>query len=230
MVDIISRPIFGISITLITYLIGLYLKKKSGKFYFQPILVSLILIIVFLKIFKISYEGYNVGGQYISYLLKPATVALAIPMYKKIHLLKEKALIILATTFFSALLGVLLVYFLGWFTGADKLLIFSMIPKAVTTPIAVGISEEIGGEISLTGGMVIFNGLLGGMFGIKLHDLFRIKSQLARGLSMGISAHGIGTARILEESEFEGAVSVLAIGLMGFFTAVIVPIFVALLN
>jgi len=224
LLEIINQPVFGITLTLITYYTGLYLRKKWDILLFEPILVSMVLIILTLELFNIEFDSYYLGGEYISFLLGPATVALAIPMYQKITLLKKKAKLILISTFCGAVLGILLVIYLGIIVGTGEELLISMVPKAVTTPIAVGISEEIGGEPSLTVGVVILNGLLGGMFGVKLLNLLNIKSSLARGLTMGMSSHGIGTARALEENDLEGALSGLAIGLMGFFTALTAPL------
>lgn len=229
MTYITENPAFGIVLTLSTYYLGLKLKKKKDTALFHPFLVSLVLIISVLIFLDLDFTSYNQGGEYISYLLQPATVALAIPMYRKIELLKEKAPVILGTTFLGAIWGILLVLLFGFVISPDPKLLISMVPKAVTTPIAMGISAEIGGIVSLTVAMVIFNGLLGGLFGVKLLNLLNIASPLARGLSMGMSAHGIGTGRMLEESELEGAISGLAIGLMGFFTALATPLLVHLL-
>jgi len=223
---IIENPVFGIAVTLFTYYLGLCLRKRKKSLLFHPFLISLVLIILILELFNIDYASYNQGGEYITYLLQPATVALAVPMYRKIDLLRKKAPVILGTTFVGAVWGILIVLGLGYLTGTGTELLISMVPKATTTPIAVGISAEIGGQASLTVGMVILNGLLGGMFGLKLLKYFKITSPIARGLSMGMSAHGIGTGRILEESEAEGAVSGLAIGLMGFFTALTAPLII----
>ena len=227
--EIINQPVFGITLTLITYYIGLYFRKKWDILLFEPILISMVLIIITLELLNIDFDSYYQGGEYISFLLGPATVALAIPMYRKITLLKKRAKLILISTFCGAVLGILLVIYLGKIVGTGEEFLISMVPKAVTTPIAVGISEEIGGEPSLTVGVVILNGLLGGMFGVKLLNLLNIKSSLARGLTMGMSSHGIGTARALEENDLEGALSGLAIGLMGFFTALTAPFIVNIL-
>ncbi len=221
--DLINEPVFGITLTLLTYFVGLFISKRKKNMFFHPLLISLVLIILFLLFFNIEFDSYYQGGEYISYLLGPATVALALPMYRKLKLLKKEAFLILLSTFLGALLGILLVFFLGYIARTEPLFLISMVPKAVTTPIAVGISGQIGGELSLTVGMVILNGLLGGMFGPELFKLLGIKSALARGLTMGMTAHGLGTARALEESELEGALSGLAIGLMGFFTSLLAP-------
>ncbi len=223
--ELINEPVFGIALTLFTYYLGLRLRQKWNIILFEPILISILLIIVSLEMFNIDFETYNQGGEYISFLLGPATVALALPMYRKIDLLKEKAGLIMFSTGLGALVGIFIVILLGQILGINLNLLISMVPKAVTTPIAIGISTEIGGEASITVGMVILNGILGGMFGIKLLELFKVKSSLARGLTMGITAHGIGTGRILKESKLEGALSGLAIGLMGFFTALMAPFF-----
>ena len=230
MTQIIENPAFGIVLTLSTYYLGLKLKKKKDIALFHPFLVSLVLILLILVILDLDFDSYNQGGKYISYLLQPATVALAIPMYRKIDLLKKKAPIILGATFIGAIWGILLVFLLGFMVNTGSEILISMVPKAVTTPIAMGISAEIGGIVSLTVAMVILNGLLGGMFGVKVLHIFNITSPLARGLAMGMSAHGIGTGRMLEESELEGAISGLAIGLMGFFTALAAPVLINLLG
>ena len=224
--DIVSEPVFGITLTLAAYLLGLVIYRKTKSVLLHPMLTALVLIVAFLMLTGISYESYNTGGQLITFLLGPATVALAIPMYRQIKLLRENLVTILASNLFAASFGVLLVPVLGIISGADPLFMISVVPKSVTTPIAVGIAEQLGGEPSLTVSLTIVHGLLGGMFGPELHRLFRIKSKMARGLTMGMTAHGLGTARALEESEYEGALAGLAIGLMGLFTALTAPLIV----
>ena len=227
---VLEQPVFGITLTLGAYFLGRILYKKKKTALFHPILVSLFIIFACLIVFDISFESYNNGGDYISILLGPATVALAIPMYKKIELLKENVLVILLSVFFSSLIAILMVVGLGIILETDKLLLLSLIPKSVTTPIAVEVSEQIGGIMAITAAAVILTGLLGGMFGPELNKLFKVKSTIAKGMTMGITAHGIGTARALEESEQEGALSGLAICLMGFFTAINTPLFLTVLR
>ncbi|MFW6030275.1 MAG: LrgB family protein [Halanaerobiales bacterium] len=222
------QPIFSLTLTLGSYFLGCVLYKKKKIALLHPILISLFMISILLFIFDIGYETYYSGGQFISIYLGPATVALAIPIYKKLKLLKENVIIILLSTFLSSIIAIIFVVGMGLFLRADNLLLLSLIPKSVTTPIAIEITDQIDGIMSLTAGAVIITGLLGGMFGPELNKIFGIKSTIAKGLTMGITAHGIGTARALEENEQEGVLSGLAICLMGFFTAINTPIIISI--
>ncbi len=227
--DFIADPVFGVTLTLAAYFIGIIVYKKTGSMYLHPMLVALVLIAAFLLLTGIEYDTYNRGGELITFLLGPATVALAIPMHKHQKLLKKNAVVILAGTAAGAVAGVLLVLLLGLLTGAGHLFKISVISKSVTTPIAVGITDRLGGAASLTVVFTILHGLVGGIFGPRLLDLLRVRSRLARGLTMGMLSHGLGTARALEESEMEGALAGLAIGLMGFFTALAAPLLIQLI-
>ncbi len=228
-VDFFSDPVFGVMLTLAGYFAGLIIYKKTGSMLLHPMLTSMVMIITVLMVSGIDYETYNEGGQYITFLLGPATVALAIPMYRQIELLKKNIMVILSSTIFISVCGILLVIFLGLITGADSIFIVSAIPKSVTTPIAVGITRELAGKPSLTVSLTLIHGLLGGMFGPCFLYLFGIKTKMARGLTMGMLSHGLGTARALDEDEYEGALAGLAIGLMGFFTAVFAPVLAGLI-
>ncbi|MEJ6951371.1 LrgB family protein [Natronospora cellulosivora (SeqCode)] len=229
-IEFAQEPVFGITLTIGAYFLGCFLYKKKKIAIFHPILVSLFIIFSCLIVFDISFDSYNNGGRYISILLGPATVALAIPMYKKLELLKENLIVILLSILLSSFIAILMVVGLGIILNTDNLLLLSLIPKSVTTPIAVEISEQIGGIMALTAAAVIVTGLLGGMFGPELNRLFKVKSTIAKGMTMGITAHGLGTARALEESEQEGALGGLAICVMGFFTAINAPILLLVLE
>lgn len=230
LIEISKQPAFGIVLTLMAYYIGLLIVKKTGNKLIHPLLTSFVLIIIILMLTGVDYKDYNNGGNYIVFLLGPATVALAIPLYRKMNLLKENFVLILSSTIFSSIMGILIVILLGLAVGTETVLLASLVPKAVTVPFAVGISEKLGGIPSLTIGAVFINGILGGIFGPALHRLLKVKTQMAKGLSMGINSHAVGTARAFEESELEGALSTIAFSLMGIFTTLAVPIIYSLFS
>lgn len=228
--EIASEPAFGITLTLFAYYLGLVFVKKTDIKALHPIILSFGLIVIFLSVTGIDIKSYHNGAKYITFLLGPATVALAIPLYHKLELLKRNLFLILSSTALGSIFGVVVIILLGTAVNTDSVLLASFVPKAATTPIAVGISEKLGGVSSLTILGTMINGLLGGMFGPPLHKILKIRTDMARGLSMGMAAHGIGTARAFDEDELQGALSTVAFSLMGVFTALTAPIIYSLLS
>lgn len=216
----------GIIISLVVFEIGVFLFKKSKNFFlFTPLFVAMVLGVIVLKVTGISYEQYNEGGKYISFFLEPATVAFAIPLYKKRDVLKKYWFeIVLALTIGSigSLFSVIVV---GKLIHMHPAIIASILPQAATTAIAVPISESIGGVASITAFTVIFNGVLTYALGKMALRYFRIKDEFAQGLSLGAAGHALGVAVSMELGETETAMASIAVVIVGLVTVVVVPIF-----
>ena len=216
----------GIIISLVVFEIGVFLFKKSKNFFlFTPLFVAMVLGVIVLKVTGISYEQYNEGGKYISFFLEPATVAFAIPLYKKREVLKKYWFeIVLALTIGSigSLFSVIVV---GKLIHMHPAIIASILPQAATTAIAVPISESIGGVASITAFTVIFNGVLTYALGKMALRYFRIKDEIAQGLSLGAAGHALGVAVSMELGETETAMASIAVVIAGLVTVVVVPIF-----
>lgn len=215
---------FGMFISVFAYLIGMRLKEKLGWAVLNPLLVAIILVIVFLKASGISYTDYNEGAGYISYFLTPATVCLAIPLYKQLELLKKNlAAVLIAIT--SGVAGsVLSVFAMSLVFRLEHVHYVSLLPKSITTAIGMGVSEEAGGIVTITIVSIILTGILGNIVAEGWFKLIGVKEPIARGLALGTAAHAIGTAKALELGEIEGAMSSLSIAVAGIMTVVAVPL------
>lgn len=224
MKDLISMPLFSIMISLVAFEIGCIINRKTKLAILNPLLISIGLLIIFLKYFNISVKEYNDGGQFITFLLSPATVVLAVPLYKKIKLLKAYALPIVAGIFFGTIGGMITIVLLCNLFGISKKISLSMIPKSITTPIGMAVSQQIGGIQSVTVAAIIITGIFGAIIGPVVFKVFRIKDKVAKGIALGCSAHAIGTSKAIELGEIEGGMSSLSIGLTGLITVIIAPI------
>ncbi|MBX4264855.1 LrgB family protein [Clostridium estertheticum] len=222
--DLITSPVFGVISSLIAYEIGLYIKKKGRLSIFNPLMIAVIILILFLTKFHIKYEDYNKGGQIISFFLFPATVALALPMYKKFVLFKENATPILIGIFSGAISGFISVVFLSKLFGLTDVLIKSLMPKSITTPIGIALSKQLGGLQSITVVAIIITGIIGSIGGPFLYKIFKINDKVALGIAMGASAHALGTARAMEIGEVEGAMSGLTMAISGVVTVLLYPL------
>lgn len=207
-----------------SYLLGQWVFKKTRIGVFHPMIISIAIIIAFLKITDIPYQTFEQGSQFVSFMLGPSVVALGYILYEQLAYLKGNVVSILTSIFIGSLVGIMSVILLAKLTGADQMLIHSLEPKSVTTPIAMSIAEQSGGNVSLTAVIVLFCGIFGSIIGPPILRLLGIKSSVAKGLAMGASAHGVGTAKAMEMGVIEGALSGLAIGLMGVMTALLIPI------
>ena len=224
----VSSIYFGIVLSLASYALGVWLNKKLKWSIFNPLLVSVIVVIGVLLIFDIDYESFNAGGKYISYLLTPATVCLAIPLYQQLHLLKthKKAVA------FGILAGVLSslgsILALSALFGLTHQQYVTLLPKSITTAIGIGVSEELGGIQAITVASIVLTGLLGNVTARGFCRLLRIKDPVAQGLAIGTSAHALGTAKALELGQVQGAMSSLAIVVAGLLTVVGASVFAML--
>ncbi|WP_029904738.1 LrgB family protein [Prevotella sp. 10(H)] len=217
--EFILMLIFG------SYLFGQWVFKKTKLGLLHPLIISLVIIIIFLKVSGVSYQTFEEGSRFVSFMLGPSVVALGYILYEQLAYLKGNVVSILTSIFMGSVVGILSVVILARLTGADEILIHSLEPKSVTTPIAMSIAEQSGGNVSLTAVIVLFCGIFGSIVGPPILRLLGIKSSVAKGLAMGASAHGVGTAKAMEMGVIEGALSGLAIGLMGVMTALLIPIF-----
>lgn len=219
-----ARPLSALLFTLLAYQAGLWLYQRSGRrTWCNPVLIAVLLLSGLLKLSDTDYATYFEGAQFVHFLLGPATVALAVPIYRQWQAVRRSiGAIAMALTCGSAtaITSALLV---GWAAGATPAVLASLAPKSVTTPIAMSLAEYGGGLVSLTAVLVIVTGILGAMVGPPLLDLIRVRDPHARGLALGAAAHGIGTARAVQESTAAAAFAGLAIGLNGLATALLLP-------
>lgn len=216
---------FGVFISIITYEIGVLIKKKLKLAIFNPLLISIALIIVFLLVFHIDYNVYESGAQYLSYFLTPATVALAVPLYEQIELLKKNWKAIVAGILSGALTSALCVLAVALLFRLDHKQYVTLLPKSITTAIGMGLSEELGGIVTITVAVIVVTGVIGNMFAESICKLFHITDPVAKGIGIGSASHAMGTAKAMEMGEIEGAMSSLSIAVSGLLTVVVSIIF-----
>jgi predicted murein hydrolase (TIGR00659 family) len=205
-------------------------QKKTGWVLLNPILLTIATLILFLKVSDISYETYSEGGELIAFWLKPAVVALGVPLYLQLEMIKKQLLPILLSQLVGCLVGVVSVVLIAKGLGASTDVICSLAPKSVTTPIAMEVSNATGGIPSLTAAVVVMVGLFGAVFGFKVLDMGRVKSPIAQGLSMGTASHAIGTSAAMEVSRKYGAYASLGLTLNGILTAILAPMVLRLMG
>lgn len=226
MIEVISNSsYFGVAISLVAFIIGIQLKKKLKWSILNPLLVSIVLVILSLVIFDIDYDSYNQGGKYISYFLTPATVCLAIPLYQQLDLLKKnfKAIMIgIMTGVLTSLVSILALSIL--FKLGHEIYV-TLLPKSITTAIGIAVSEELGGLKTITVASIVMTGISGNVIGEGVCKLFKIKNPISVGLALGTASHAIGTTKALELGEVQGAMSSLSIAISGLLTVVLAPIF-----
>ncbi len=216
---------FGVLVSIAAYELGMFLKKKWKLAIFNPLLLSVLAVMGILTLLDMDYDLYYEGAKYISYLLTPATVCLAVPLYEKLELLKRYPGAILGGILAGVLtsLGSVLVFaFLFGFTHEQYV---TLLPKSITTAIGMGISEELGGMTAITAAVIIITGVLGNMTAELVLRLFHIEDPIAKGIAIGSSSHAIGTAKAMEIGEVEGAMSSLAIAVTGLLTVIGVSVF-----
>ena len=216
---------FGVFISIITYEIGVLIKKKLKLAIFNPLLISIALIIVFLLAFHIKYNVYESGAQYLSYFLTPATVALAVPLYEQIEPLKKNWKAIVAGILSGALTSALCVLAVALVFQLDHKQYVTRLPKSITTAIGMGLSEELGGIVTITVAVIVVTGVIGNMFAESICKLFHITDPVAKGIGIGSASHAMGTAKAMEMGEIEGAMSSLSIAVSGLLTVVVSIIF-----
>jgi predicted murein hydrolase (TIGR00659 family) len=224
MTDILATPVFGVLISLLAFETGLWLNRKTRLSLLNPLLIAVALIILLIQLTPLSLEDYNRGGQIISFLLAPATVALAIPLYKSIRLLKESPGPILTGIVAGSLLSLLSIIFLSKLFHLSQELLLSMLPKSVTTPIGIALSEQLGGLPQVTVAAIVVTGIFGAVLAQPLFRILKITDPVAQGIAIGTASHVLGTAKALEIGEVEGAMSGLSISLAGLATVLMAPL------
>ncbi len=224
-----DRTLLYVTLTLFAFSIGKLINRKTGSFLANPILIAIAIVIIVLKLLQVNYSGYKQhGGDLISFFLGPAVVALGIPLYKQIRIISKNVRAIAVGIIAGCITGIITAAGVAKLLAAEGRTILTLAPKSVTTPIAMGITEKLGGIPSLTAVVVIITGILGALFAPEILRLAGVKSRLAIGLAIGTASHVIGTSRAFQIDELVGAVSGMAIGLNGITTAILAPILVKL--
>lgn len=219
---------FGVAVSLFTYWIGWKIQQKWKKPILNPLLISMILVILILTVFDVEYETYQYGAKYITYFLTPATICLAVPLYRQIQKLKENIVAIVISILCGCLAHVAMIAGIAALCNVDTILTFSLFPKSVTTAIALGVTEEIGGISAVTVVGVSFAGLMGAIVGPTVLKVAHITEPVAQGLAIGAASHAVGTSKAVELGEVQGAMSSLSIVVTGILTVIIVPIIAGL--
>jgi predicted murein hydrolase (TIGR00659 family) len=226
-----ASPLLGLTATLVSYQIAWRIYQHCGCHPLaNPVLISIAVLLVLLKASGTDYPTYFEGAKFVHFLLGPATVALAIPLYAQFHRVRAMLLPLALALLAGSLTAIVSAMAIAKALGASTATVLSLAPKSVTTPIAMGITEQLGGIPSLTAVLVIVTGILGAVGGRYLFRLIRVDDEAAQGFAIGLAAHGIGTARAIQMSEQTGAFSALAMSLNGLLTAVLVPTLVSLLR
>ena len=211
-------------LTLASYLLGVFIHRKSGISVLHPFITAMVVIIGVILIFKIPYSEYRAGNKLLDFLLGPSVVALALRLYDNLKIVKKNLVAILSAVTVGSIVGIAGVWVIGKMFGASSELVKSMEAKSVTVPIAIDVTSIAGGSTSLIAISVVLTGVLGAVFGPALINALKITNPVAKGVAMGCSAHGIGTGLAIELGAVEGAVSGLCIVLMGVATSVLVPL------
>ncbi len=216
---------FGAVISIAAYEAGSLLKKKYHRAFLNPLLISVAVTMVVLFACRIDYDTYYEGAKYLSYLLTPATVCLAIPMYEQLELLKKNFKAVMAGIISGVLTSLLCILAMAVVFGLDHETYVTLLPKSITTAIGMGVSEELGGYVTITVATIVITGVLGNIIGEGVCRLFRIREPIARGVALGTASHAIGTARAMEMGEIEGAMSSLSIAVAGLLTVAAASVF-----
>lgn len=226
----LANPTFLLFLTLALYALGIALSEKKKWIIFNPIILSMVVLMGYLYLLKIPYQNYEEAGKYIDFFLKPSIVALAVPLYVQWEKIKKQLFSILISQLIGCVVGVVSVVILAKMTGADQEIILSLAPKSVSTPIALEISKSVNGIPSVTAAAVMIAGIFGSMVGFKVLNLTRISNPMSQGIAMGTSSHAMGTMKAMEVSNKYGAFASVGMIFNGIFTAVLAPIILGLLS
>lgn len=229
MIEFLENSLFfGAFVSLAAYEAGLLLKKKFRLAILNPLLIAIVCVMGFLSVANVAYDTYNEGAKYLSYLLTPATVALAVPLYQQLALLKKNFRAVAFGIVSGVLASLVSVLLLSILFGLSHEQYVTLLPKSITTAIGMGVSQELGGISTITVAVIIITGILGNVIAESVYRLFRIEEPVAKGLALGTSAHAIGTAKAMELGEVEGAMSSLAIAVAGLLTVLASSVFAGL--
>ena len=215
-----SSAYFGLLLSLGAYGLGLLLQRRWKLPIFNPLMVAIVVVAVVLLLLDLDYGSYSQGANLLNYLLTPATVCLAVPLYEQFSLLRRHGKAVLLGIAAGVLAGLVTILVLAWLFSLDHSAYVTLLPKSITTAIGIGVSEELGGHVSLTVVVIIITGVLGNIFAEGVCKVFRITEPVAAGVAIGTSTHAVGTARAMEMGEIQGAMSSLSIVVAGLLTVV----------
>ena len=224
-----SSVFFGVFVTLAAYFLGLKVREKTGLAIMNPLLIAIVLVMLLLRGLDIDYAAYNQSARLVSSLLTPATVCLAVPLYEQLQLLKRHKAAILTGVISGVLTSLVCVLVLAMLFGLDHAAYVTLLPKSITTAIGMGVSEQLGGHVSITVAVIIITGVIGNMIAESVCKAFHITEPIARGIAIGTASHAIGTTRAMELGEVEGAMSSLSIVVAGVLTVAGASVFSLLL-
>ena len=226
MKELIENSVFiGVMISLASYGLGMWLRKKTGLSFMNPLLISIILVIAFLLLTGVSYQTYAEGANAISFLLTPATICLAVPLYKQFNLLKKNWKAVVAGVVSGVVSSLVCILLLALLFKFDHQTYVTFLPKSITTAIGMGVTEELGGYVSLAVVVIVITGVIGNVIAEWVLKLFRIEEPIAKAIAIGSSSHAAGTAKAMEIGQIEGAMSSLSIVVCGLLTVVGASIF-----
>ena len=225
-----SISVWGVALTLGAFALGTWLNKKTGQAIFNPLLLGSIFIIVLLSLLEIPLAEYKKSVSPLSFLLLPATVSLAVPLYEQWMVLKKNALAVLCGILAGSLTSMLVIAAMGWALKLEPALITSLMPKSVTTAIGAEVAQELGGISSLAGALIVLTGIMGNLSASALCRICKLRDPVARGVAIGTGSHAVGTAKALQMGRIEGAVSSLSIAVAGVLTAALCPVLVNFLH
>ena len=221
MKELIDNSVYiGVLISLASYALGVWLRKKTGLSFFNPLLVSIILVILFLSVSGISYSTYAASADYISFLLTPATICLAVPLYEQFKLLKKNWKAVVAGIVSGVVSSLVCIFLMALLFRLDHQTYVTFLPKSITTAIGMGVAEELGGYVSLAVVVIVITGVLGNVIADAVLKLFKIEEPIAKGIAIGSSSHAVGTAKAMEIGQIEGAMSSLSIVVCGLLTVI----------
>ena len=221
MKELIDNSVYiGVLISLASYALGVWLRKKTGLSFFNPLLVSIILVILFLSVSGISYSTYAESADYISFLLTPATICLAVPLYEQFKLLKKNWKAVVAGIVSGVVSSLVCIFLMALLFRFDHQTYVTFLPKSITTAIGMGVAEELGGYVSLAVVVIVITGVLGNVIAEAVLKLFKIEEPIAKGIAIGSSSHAVGTAKAMEIGQIEGAMSSLSIVVCGILTVI----------
>lgn len=216
----LNSAMAGVTLSLLVYMLGCWLKKKTGLSLLNPLLLSILATIVILSVGKVDYDTYNEGAKYLSWFLTPATVSLAIPLYEQLTLLRKNFKAVMAGIIGGVLSSLVAILVMSILLGLSHTEYVTLLPKSITTAIGMGVAEELDGYVTITVAAIVTTGVLGNILAEPILKLFRITEPIAKGVALGSSAHAIGTAKAMELGDVEGAMSSLSIAVAGLLTVV----------
>ncbi len=221
----LNSAMAGVTLSLVVYMLGCWLKKKTGLALFNPLLLSIIVTILVLIVGRVDYDTYNEGAKYLSWFLTPATVSLAIPLYEQLTLLRKNFKAVIAGIVAGVLSSLVVILVMSVLMGLSHTEYVTLLPKSITTAIGMGVAEELDGYVTIAVAAIVTTGVLGNILAEPILKLFRITEPIAKGVALGSSAHAIGTAKAMELGDIEGAMSSLSIAVAGLLTVIGATIF-----